>query len=385
MKTHEVTYLAFSCFFGLCIGVCVYVLAEYVFSERSIEWNGGIYTGETRNEVPDGDGRFEKGGMTYSGKWTAGRLERGKVESRRYVYEGELMNFMFNGYGVCRYKDGSTYWGYWKQDKKDGLGHMEQKGRLTVNRYKDGIALIPPGQRFRGGERVYGIDVSVHQGTICWQDVFLSCNRDGGVDGKMPKDRPYMQPVVFAIAKSTQGSRKRDRTFLRNMEWIRRCGICFGAYHFLTLNASGKRQAWNYIRNTRLQAGDMPPVLDLEKNTSEKPVVTDEEFKRIIPIAREWIDVVERHYGVTPVLYTNMDVYEKIVSKDVVLAKCPLWIANPGTQRPDLENCVIWQFSHHGKVNGVKDNVADINMFYGDMKAFRDFLAEYGIKTSKQK
>lgn len=381
MKTHEVTYLAFSCFFGLCIGVCVYVLAEYVLSERSIEWNGGIYTGETRNEVPDGDGRFEKGGMTYSGKWTAGRLERGKVESRRYVYEGELINFMFNGYGVCRYKDGSTYWGYWKNDMKDGLGRMERNGKVSCSIYKDGIAVVPQGQNFDFGERVYGIDVSIHQATIHWQDVFLSCNRNGGVDGKAPSDRPYMQPVLFAIAKSTQGNKKKDPTFDMNMESIRRCGIILGAYHFLTLNVSGKSQAEFFICNTPLVNGDLPPILDIEKNTSDKPIPTDEEFKNIIPIAKEWIMAVEQHYGVKPIIYTNLDIYKKFIANDDTLRKLPLWIANPGTKRPELDNCILWQFTHNGKVNGITENTVDINMFYGNMKEFRNFIKKNEIKS----
>ena len=57
-----------------------------------------------------------------------------------------------------------------------------------------------------------------------------------------------------------------------------------------------------------------------------------------------------------------------------MLKKLPLWLANPGTKRPDIENCILWQFTHNGKVNGIAENIVDINMFYGNMKEFRNFI-----------
>lgn len=381
MNKHDGITLALSCLLGLSIGAGISIAVMYFFSDRTIKWNGGKYTGETKDGIPDGEGIFERDGMTYSGIWAEGDLCEGKIKSSRYVYDGEIENLKLHGYGTCHYNDGNIYRGYWKNDMKDGLGRMERNGKISCSIYKDGIAVVPQGQVFEFGERVYGIDVSIHQSTIDWQDVFLSCNKYGGVDGKAPADRPYMQPVLFAIAKSTQGNKKKDPTFDTNMEAIRRCGIILGAFHFLTLNVSGKSQAEFFIRNTPLRNGDLPPILDIEKNTYDKPLPTDEEFKNIIPIAKEWIADVEQYYGVKPIIYTNLDIYKKFISNDDMLKKLPLWLANPGTKRPDIENCILWQFTHNGKVNGIAENIVDINMFYGNMKEFRNFIRKNEIKS----
>lgn len=64
--------------------------------------NGGYYSGECKNNLPHGFGRFE---------WSSG--------SR---YEGEFKNGMRWGFGKIEYANGSKYDGAWKNDKKNGIG-----------------------------------------------------------------------------------------------------------------------------------------------------------------------------------------------------------------------------------------------------------------------
>lgn len=348
---------------------------------RTVSWQGGRYHGEVVDGVPHGEGRFERDGMTYEGRWERGELSSGKVTSDKYIYEGALNGMRFNGYGVCRYKDGHSYRGYWHDDSKDALGLLQGvDGSFTFCRYRAGVAQVPDGQQFAVGTRVYGIDVSRHQGTIGWQDLYLGCNSRGGVDGTLRRDNPYMQPVFFAIAKSTQGGTLRDSRFETNYSEAKRCGKICGAYHFLTLNVPGREQARFFIANTPLGHGDLPPVLDLEKNSADGRVVSDNEFAAIVPIAREWIDEVKKHYGVAPIIYTNMHVYSKIVATDKVLSQCDLWLAKPGTEWPHVKRCVLWQFTHHGKAGGITDNDVDINLFDGSYRDFEAYLAAKGVK-----
>jgi len=364
------------CLGGFLLGVVLHLLIN-IFSDmgNSISWNGGTYYGDVLNGIPNGEGRFEKGGMTYSGFWTDGAMTTGRIESDKYVYEGELKGTKFNGYGVCRYKDGHAYFGYWKDDYKHGLGRLQATdSHQTFCFYKDGAAQIPDGQNFNVGDRVYGIDVSRHQGVISWQDLYLSCNAQGGVNGVLDKTPKYIQPVLFAFAKSTEGSTIKDSRFESNYNEAKRCGIICGAYHFLSMMSSGKSQAKFFIENTPLEKGDLPPVLDLEKVTVDGKIPSDEAFSKIIPIAKEWLKIVEKHYGTKPIIYTNMNVYKSFIKNDNILNTYYLWLANPGSERPNVPNCVIWQFTHNGRVNGIAENVVDINLLNGNLPAIDNFI-----------
>ena len=374
--------LCLFCAIGLAFGVGVRLVVDMLSNmEHSISWNGGEYIGEEINGIPNGNGRFKKQGNTYSGDWTDGVLSSGRIETEKYVYEGEIEDFKINGFGICRYKDGHSYRGYWIKDNKEGLGLLRgTDGHLSFGFYKEGIVQKSESQNFNVGERVYGIDVSKHQGVINWQDLYMCCNENGGVNGKYVKDSKFMQPVFFAIMKSTQGTSLRDTRFEGNFSEAKRCGIIRGAYHFLTMTASGKAQAEYYISNSPLEKGDLPPVLDLEKNTAEGRSVSDTEFSKIIPIAKEWLSEVKKYFGVAPIIYTNMNIYKTFVSADPVLRKYDLWIANPGTIKPEIGNCRIWQFSHSGKINGIPDSKVDLNLFNGNYEDFEKYIFSKGIK-----
>ena len=347
----------------------------------TIYWDKGRYTGETVNKIPDGNGCLTKDGSTYTGYWEHGEMKYGTITTAKLTYEGSLRANKFDGYGTAKYKNGRAYWGYWANDYKEGLGlQRDSTGQLEFGYFKEGILQHVETSDFSVGDRVYGIDVSRHQGNISWQDLFLSCNEKGGVNGKMPANPKHMQPVLFAMVKSTQGTNLRDRRYGSNSRNARRCGKMFGAYHFLTMDAPGKKQAQFFIDNTELLKGDFPPLLDLEKNTAKKRTVSDKEFAAIIPIAKEWIAEIKAHYGVNPIIYTNMHVYRTFVATDPELRKYDLWLAAPGRKRPDVARCILWQFSHSGRANGIKENAVDLNLFKGDLKDLEKYIREKGIQ-----
>lgn len=374
--------LCLFCAAGLAIGIGVRLIVDMLSNmEHSISWNGGEYFGEETNGIPNGNGRFEKQGNTYSGDWTDGVLAYGRIETEKYVYEGEIDDFKINGFGICKYKDGHSYRGYWVKDNKEGLGLLRgTDGHFSFGYYKEGIVQKSESQDFNVGDRVYGIDVSKYQGVIKWQDLYMCCYSKGGVDGKYVKNSKFMQPVFFAFIKSTEGTTLRDTRFEGNFSEAKRCGIIRGAYHFLTMTASAKAQAEFFISNSPLEKGDLPPMLDLEKNTNNGKSVSDAEFSKIIPIAKEWLSEVKKHFGVAPIIYTNMNIYKTFVAVDPVLRKYDLWIANPGTTKPEIANCRIWQFSHNGKINGIPESKVDLNLFNGNYADFEKFVSSKGIK-----
>jgi lysozyme len=204
------------------------------------------------------------------------------------------------------------------------------------------------------GYDIHGIDVSRYQGAINWKEV-----KDMEVKGLR---------IGFAFIKATEGTSIVDGQFRRNWVSAEEQGIPKGAYHFFIPTRSAKKQADNFIGIVSLQRGDMPPVLDVEKSRG----VSITEMQKAVKI---WLDAVEDHYGVKPVIYTNVDFYQKYFQTG--FEEYPLWIAHYlQPDKPRIENkWMFWQHSEIGRVDGIKAPV-DFNVFYGDSTNFYDFLIQ---------
>ena len=125
-------------------------------------------------------------------------------------------------------------------------------------------------------------------------------------------------------------------------------------------------QAENFIDKVDLKPGDLPPVLDIEQlNGSTSANVKKE--------AKEWLDVVENYYHVKPIIYTNVDFYNRHLGTD--FDAYPLWIAHYyQLEQPKIgRGWIFWQHSDEGRVNGILSKV-DFNVFNGDSLAFQDLL-----------
>lgn len=202
------------------------------------------------------------------------------------------------------------------------------------------------------GYQIHGIDVSRYQGVVNWKEV-----KNMEVKGIK---------IGFAFIKATEGTGMVDGQFRRNWINAKEQGISTGAYHFFIPSGSAKKQADNFISVVNLKHGDMPPVLDVEKNRG----VSITEMQKGV---KAWLDAVEDHYGVKPVIYTNVDFYQKYFQTG--FEEYPLWIAHYlQPVRPGIENqWTFWQHSETGRVDGIKTPV-DFNVFYGDSALFYNFL-----------
>lgn len=202
------------------------------------------------------------------------------------------------------------------------------------------------------GYQIHGIDVSRYQGVVNWKEV-----KNMEVKGIR---------IGFAYIKATEGTNIVDGQFRRNWLSAEEQGIPKGAYHFFISSTSAKKQADNFISIVNLKHGDMPPVLDVEKNRG----VSVMKMQKAVKV---WLDVVEDHYGVKPVIYTNVDFYQKYFQTG--FEEYPLWIAHYlQPVRPRIQNqWTFWQHSEIGRVDGIKTPV-DFNVFYGDSTGFFNFL-----------
>ncbi|MDQ2769978.1 MAG: glycoside hydrolase family 25 protein [Bacteroidota bacterium] len=190
------------------------------------------------------------------------------------------------------------------------------------------------------GYSVHGIDVSAYQGRIDWPEV--ARNR-----------------VRFAFIKASEGSSLRDPRFARNWQSARAAGVLCGAYHYFQPNRDGAQQARLFIDTVPLAPGDLPPVLDVEAPS----------FHDVAMMRREiavWLKLVETHYGVRPILYSNHSFYQRHLAGH--FDDYPLWLAHYEVAHPKLARSkwIIWQHSDEAYVPGIR-GVVDFNVFQGTL------------------
>ncbi|MCB2378602.1 glycoside hydrolase family 25 protein [Hymenobacter sp. BT635] len=204
------------------------------------------------------------------------------------------------------------------------------------------------------GYSVHGIDVSAYQGTIDWKTV-------------------AEHRVRFAFIKASEGITLRDQRFRRNWREAHRAGIYRGAYHYFQPNYDGAQQANLFTRTVPLAVGDLPPVLDVEAP----------EFHDVAVMRRgvaTWLRLVERHYGVRPILYSNYSFYKRHLAGH--FDEYPLWLAHYEVETPVLprDKWIIWQHSDEAYVPGIRGTV-DFNVFQGN---FDNLLALRIPEAGKQ-
>jgi len=155
------------------------------------------------------------------------------------------------------------------------------------------------------GYSIHGIDVSYYQGKIDWKR------------GKAMKDDDVQ--VNFAFIKATEGLFNVDPYFQRNWREAPKAGVICGAYHFFRPKKSGEWQAKFFLQTVHFEAGDLPPVVDIEELNG-------------VPAAKMRIELqvflthIERKTKVKPIIYTGLSFYKDYLQGH--FDEYPLWIAH---------------------------------------------------------
>lgn len=198
---------------------------------------------------------------------------------------------------------------------------------------------------------VQGVDVSWHQGAIDWRALATD-------------------DIAFAYIKATEGADHVDTRFAFNWREADAAGLYRGAYHFFTLCQPGARQAANFIAVVPRVEGALPPAVDLEHMgpCREGPTMPD-----VIAEARAFMDRLEAHYGVRPIIYTTREFHDAHLAE---LRGERFWIrsiaALPSFRQGDW---IIWQHHNRGHRRGVQGPV-DLNAFRGDDAALAAFAGD---------
>ncbi|MEO1514544.1 MAG: GH25 family lysozyme [Bacteroidota bacterium] len=192
------------------------------------------------------------------------------------------------------------------------------------------------------GYSVHGIDVSHYQSDIDWPEL-------------------SRQDLHFAFVKATEGESLADHRFNTNWKGAREAGLRRGAYHFFRPDVPGLKQALQFIRNVDLQLGDLPPVLDIEVDGKVSDIVT---VNRI----RSWLQIVEKHYQVRPIIYTNLKYYNRYIAGN--FDDYQVWMARYHTVAPSVthgQRWTFWQYGNRGRIKGIEGDV-DLNVFNGNLR-----------------
>lgn len=308
---------------------------------------------------------------SYQGEMVDGKRHGwGKLQKQdQSIYEGMFRYDKCNGWGKMSYADNSYYIGNWETGQRAGLGTFIAKDGSMVCGIWENDAL-PESQRLTGQEKiVYGIDISKYQLTIDYGSIAIPINSKL----QYTSDGKYFHPIAFTFLKATEGTDIVDPFFENNFKTAKLYMMPRGAYHILSSASSVQGQIAHYKRHVQLTTGDLPPVLDLER----------EQLKRwgrdeVILNIRIWLQQIEESYGVKPIIYTNEELYNQFLANNG-FDKYHLWIAN--LRQTPVANWTFWQFSHSGIIHGTQRDVkTDLDKFNGSFEEFLEFIKMYGIK-----
>ena len=198
-----------------------------------------------------------------------------------------------------------------------------------------------------------GIDVSEYQGIISWSYVDTIENK---------------YPLHFVFIRSTVGKDRIDRQFKRNWLGAKENRMIRGAYHYYRPNENSLEQAALFIKTVKLQKGDLPPVLDIEKLPKNQSIAN---LKLGL---RRWLRAVESHYGVKPIIYSGERYYDDFLKEE--FSDYLFWIANYNFYREQIgSDWLFWQFTEKASIPGINGNV-DVNIYNGDLQQLQFITVE---------
>ena len=262
---------------------------------------------------------------------------QGIANLKKYVWAA--LGLLFLGSVIYHYRTAFAYYLGFKSDKLSKTDVFSEARNLRVLEKHEGKAV--------------GIDVSEYQGKISWSYVDTIENQ---------------YPLHFVFIRATAGNDAVDRRFKRNWEGAKKNKMIRGAYHYYRPNENSLEQAALFIKTVRLQKGDLPPVLDIEKLPKNQSMTN---LKKGL---RRWLQAIENHYKVKPIIYTGEKYYDDFLKEE--FSDYLFWIANYNFYREEIQDdWLFWQFTERAAVPGIEGNV-DVNIYNGDLQQLQFITIE---------
>lgn len=253
-----------------------------------------------------------------------------------------LFSLLFIGI-VYHYRKGLAYY----------LGFKSEKvlDEDAVDKHLSDVRNIRVLENHKG--KVVGIDVSEFQGKVDWEEVEIL-------------DEKY--PVQFVFIRATAGNDRVDRQFKKNWAGAKENKIMRGAYHYYRPNENSIEQADLFIKTVKLQKGDLPPVLDIEK------LPKNQSLDSLKVGLKRWLTKVEKYYQVRPIIYSGERYYSDFLKEE--FSEYLFWIANYNFYREKIEDdWLFWQFTEKASLPGIEHRV-DVNIYNGDLEQLQFITVE---------
>lgn len=177
------------------------------------------------------------------------------------------------------------------------------------------------------------------------------------------------QNIQFIYIKATEGSKRQDDRFTENWENAKNADLLSGAYHFFSYDSEGKTQAENFIKTVGEDIkGRLLPTVDVEYyGDKEQNPPNKEDVVRELKV---FLEMVEKEYGVKPLIYTRTDIYDKYLKGEFDEYK--KWISSFYTPLSwnYKDDWYIWQYLNRGKLQGYTggEKYIDLNILNKDKK-----------------
>lgn len=185
-------------------------------------------------------------------------------------------------------------------------------------------------------KKLEGIDVSHWEGRIQFQKL-----KEAGIR------------IVYI--KATEGRSIVDPDFERNYREAEKENLHIGFYHYVTARDEKEAQAeaaffYEKIKNKDQHAR---PAMDFEE-------FGDLSFQEVRNISLQFLKSLEARFRYRPVIYSDAANASHTFDDDR-LRNYPLWIAQYGVSKPDMENIWKhwsgWQYTDSGRVRGIHGTV----------------------------
>jgi lysozyme len=168
--------------------------------------------------------------------------------------------------------------------------------------------------------------------------------------------------ITFCFCKATEGLAHVDPRFAANWPAMAAAGLVRGAYHFGRPGADAARQADFLFDTVRPARGDLPLVLDLEKDDGLPPADVRAWTEAFVARLRDRMDR-------PPIIYAGLYFWRDKAGDGDALG-CPLWLAayvdDPTQYVPRTwDHWSFWQYTSKGSVPGVRGHV-DRDAWHGD-------------------
>lgn len=328
----------------------------------------GVYSGEWKDGKRVGKGSFVSHGNKFEGEWVDDDLRYGKAEYTDFDHfrfntkrplniklvldslktATSTISATYEGYFFCLMPDGKgkmtcssyVYDGQWSLGRRSGFAIENGKPlALFENDEQKDVKVITD-------KRVYGMDISHYQPIVNWDKLYVCVDSTYSYTDSIESQIGII-PISFIFFKATEGGNYVDSEYKKHCDWAERFGIPHGAYHFYNQKeATVQQQLDNFTSNVQLKKGDLLPVLDIERFN----VPTDSLLA--------WVDAVEKHYGVKPIVYASERIAKSYVD-NTKLKDYILWHARYGVvpTRPFH----IHQYSERGHVAGIDVHEIDLD------------------------